>query len=815
MNMVNVEKLIFDYHLVDCQRKNNIYSSIPYYMNKNLFLKLVDYSEILDKLCRKIISGLNNEYSDYIEYIKDFPYKDKILNLSSPVSEIFWVRYDAFLKESGGFFFSEFNYDKPCAQREIMYTGSMDIKNNVNKDFEKVFIDSFKDILIKNLNKNKTKYNIAILVDPCHYEEFHLAMLYKSRIENDMFNFIIVGPKNFEVINNKLYAFEKEIDVILRQFPTEYSSEIDDFDKIIELVSNNKVLILNDPRVIAIQCKTLFSYFWQLVKNNDKRLSEKEKNIIKECIPYTEILNSINIQYAEVDKNKYVIKPIYGRYSEDVYIGILHTKDEWKDVIKYVKDKKDDFILQEFCQIKKDASVFQDKERFIPKEAFCNFGVHLTNGIFSGICPRWTNGYLTCEEDTWISPIGYSEKSLSIEKVPVEGKERYNEWKKINEEVLFKHSFTGIYNKNDEYIGLDSLILNKKKYNELKWASEKITKIFSNVTKIVQDNFDSLGDVLGIDSLKNVATQKLTDNFTAVGRMDWVLDTQDNLNLLEINSETPAGLVESLYINDLIYSRFFSKFINPNSNLKMYIKESFKKILKDYSKQKDIKNIAVLSSTYYEDWYTCKAIYDILKELPYNVIQENIFDAEVYENKIYLQEQPMDAVFRYYPLDWFIKDEMEDTLNTFISGTLSINPPSTIISQSKAFFALIWELNKQHLLTKEDSKIIEKYIPYTSLDVDLLNTTDFYMKPILDREGIGIKLSSDVSECPKFECVFQERVNIEPVEYTVHATDGFSKKLLYPVIGTFITSDKFAGIYTRLGNLVTDRCCIYAPLYVK
>jgi hypothetical protein len=123
------DKFLFQYFMLHSKRKDNIYSKNPFYITNEEYRQFVDTSIVLNGLVLRIINNINSTFSDFIEYIPDFKYKEQILNLKRPFQNVFWVRYDGFLKKDGGIFYSEFNYDKPCAEREILITGDMKVYN--------------------------------------------------------------------------------------------------------------------------------------------------------------------------------------------------------------------------------------------------------------------------------------------------------------------------------------------------------------------------------------------------------------------------------------------------------------------------------------------------------------------------------------------------------------------------------------------------------------------------------------------------------------------------------------------------------------
>jgi len=259
--------------MLNSTRKEDVYCTVPFYLSEEEHSQFESSSEILDKLVFRIMASINTEFEDFKNYIPDFQYKEEIVNLKRPMSKVFWVRYDGFLKADGGVFYSEFNYDKPCAQREILATGDMEAYKNINSDYRAKFLLAFNELLKRQ--PQKEKYRIALLSDPCHYEETHLMFLFKKELALDNVEFVLTGPKNLYVVENKVYAFEKPIDIIIRLFPTEFSNEINQFGEILKVFEDYKVDIVNDPRVIIGQCKNLYTYLWKLVKSKDNRLMDE------------------------------------------------------------------------------------------------------------------------------------------------------------------------------------------------------------------------------------------------------------------------------------------------------------------------------------------------------------------------------------------------------------------------------------------------------------------------------------------------------------------------------------------------------------
>lgn len=819
------EHILFNYYLISSTREDEICSQFPFYLDKEVFDEMVYSADILNKLSVRIIKDMISDKNSSVNSLEDFLLKNDILNIKTPLQPFFWVRYDAFQREEGGIFFSEFNYDKPCAQREIILSNEL---CNINSPNSK-FVDKFKESFLKMwkaFGKDKSTPRVAILVDPGHYEELHLAYLYIDLLKPLGFEFIIAGGDNLEVRENRLFAFGLEVDIILRQYPTEFLYEINNISDILELVNTKTVLMINDPRAIIGQTKGLFARLWKLVEDKSDYLSPEEILVIKKTIPYTKIFDKSLSDEVLKNKDNYVIKAVYGRYSEEVYIGKMLTMDEWIETVKYVSECEFPHILQEFCPIKKENVLRYNGEYYQEEDAYANYGIYIIEEEVCGTCIRWSKDYLTRDDTIWMSPIGIRESSLKIDNLIASSDYAYEDirkaaWQEINDRATFKWGLTDNYTGNIESFLLQGLILSEQDYREIRLATEMMVDIFKKTAWLVMDNSSIFCPVLGIDdALLSLMSKYFTENICCIGRFDWVFDSIGNLKLLEFNSETPAGIFESILLNEEIIDRLDIKYINPNSKLKALIQDTFKEIINDYCSRfkKEVKNIGILASPNHEDWYTIQGIFECVKSLPFNFVLGDIANTKYEDGKLYLYDMELHAVYRHYPIDWIASDtSLKDLMKAIENGILSINMPYTLIYHSKAFFALIWELLDNSFYSRKEEECIKKYIPYTCLSLKKMDEADFCVKPFLGREGQGIiySIESNNLKVSKNENIFQKRVDIQSVQVDLYSTIKKRRTVQFPVIGGYVIGNNFGGIYTRVGNKITNKCSYYLPTFVK
>ncbi|SHK19904.1 Glutathionylspermidine synthase [Clostridium cavendishii DSM 21758] len=808
--------LLLDYNVVSTTRTKQVYTLEPHFIDKKQGEEFIQSSEKLHKLVMKVVRGINTEFNDYKKYIPEFPFRNEILNMQSELPEFLWTRYDGFFKEDG-IFYSEFNYDKPCAQRECALMEEQGYGEQLTLNFRKNLSEALIRIL-KGRFQDKQRFNIAFLTAPSKYEETHLGIFLKEMFQSENkqvdLDIILTGPTNLYIEEDTLKAFNKNIDVVIRLYPTEFMYECTCFKEMIKLHELGKILILNDPRAILAQSKSLYAYLWKLVLTKDDRLSMEERESVLKYLPYTEILDKYCLEKARKNKNSFVIKPVFGRYSIDVFIGMLHNEKEWEESLNYVEKIMNEkpFILQSFEKIE-DEVVICDNGGFKHQiQSFGNYGIFLGCDKVIGNLIRWNADYLTDEDTTFITPIGLKDREIRLSEISVEALER------IKSKALIEYGFSGAYVKNYDYLSVNVVTISEKKLRELSYATDSLAKIFLKTQNAIKANLEVFSEILAIEDLKEFLNQEKFRELCFIGRMDFIIDKCGNLKVLEINSETPAGIIEAINIQGEYFNEIKAnnELIDPNKVLKEKLKVNARNIINKYKNEIKVETIAILGTTYYEDFYTMKGIFEVLKEeFPEcELIIGNIYDLEVRGEEVYVYGRKIDAMYRYFPLDWFNQDdEMKKVLPMFNKKVISLNPLQSIISQSKGFFSAIYELLKYNFYSKEEAEIIQKYIPLTSYDYRDLNTANFVVKPMLGREGEGVKISSEINNFVDSDVVFQELIYSETVKAKVKVCNNKWRENLYPVIGAFVVNEEFAGVFTRLGGKITKNICMYAPLF--
>jgi len=811
--------LNFEYYMISSPREVEAFSNFPVFLEPDTYGQMITAANILYKLVNRLVLQLLDSPWDHSSFLlPDFPFRQPILSLPIDLPSFFWARYDAFERAEGGIFFSEFNYDKPCAQREIMVSDWVNPEGNPNQNFAEKFRQGLVR-LWKDYGSGSTSPTVGIMVDPNHYEETHLAFLYADMIKPLGYPCLLLGGQNLTVTNDVVSAFGQPLDIILRQYPTEFSNEVHDYSKLLKLIAQRKVLILNDPRAIIPQAKSLFAYLWYLYDSRACMLTDDELTIIRDTIPYTRIFTPIDIAELESERERWVVKPVFGRYSEGVHIGAMMNDDEWKVVLQEVSQCGVLHVMQEFIPIRRRVVSSFNGNRYEDTIGFGNFGIYFTLGEFTGICARWSSDYLNRDDMAWFSPVGVrksADPSIMMQPSAYSESEHRCLWNEIAEKAAFQHNYTASYTGEWESFTLEHIRISRAMYNEIIYATEELGKVFVRTRNFLQKNFELFAPLLSIPScLQSLAENDQEEWLTLLGRFDWAVDRHGDLRLLELNTDTPAGF-ESVVLNNLLHS-FCPGAEDPNRGLLDLLAEQYSHLL-NRSSHKPVKTLALVGCpSSEEDWFQLMLVGEVLKSQVNEVVLGDVSGLELRDGYLTLYGQQVDALYRHYPLDWLAEEQQYQRLISGLDRLHMINPPSALIPQSKAFLAIVWQLLQQGFYLQKEADLIRRYIVPTYLSWP---GKPCIIKPYWGREGQGVVFSyqlqpDQIRGLAEQDLVYQELVDIGPVDITVYNTCEKQFQVAYPILGAFLVGDRFGGLYTRLGSQITNRYAVVAPTFVE
>jgi glutathionylspermidine synthase len=200
-------------------------------------------------------------------------------------------------------------------------------------------------------------------------------------------------------------------------------------------------------------------------------------------------------------------------------------------------------------------------------------------------------------------------------------------------------------------------------------------------------------------------------------------------------------------------------------------------------------------------------------------------------NKPFLLGQPIDAIYRLFPIETFWRDPIFLAyLQANLNGSFKcLNNLRGFLAQSKAILAWIWQQRHNSTLFDEaEQKIISAHLPPTYFIKDFALTDnkykpqDFIVKEFFGREGAqvfdGTKLTE--TEWQTFQqegtYIVQQRVELTTLPHSwLDAAGNLQTGATTPCVGSFLIGDKWGGCYSRLGGPITDSTAQFVPTLLQ
>lgn len=389
-----------------------------------------------------------------------------------------------------------------------------------------------------------------------------------------------------------------------------------------------------------------------------------------------------------------------------------------------------------------------------------------------------------------------------------------------NDDLLALGFSWGTLYENEEwnqYMSLDTIPISKENYIKIMEATEKIGSIIQKFYLHLWYSPELMGQLKFNPHLYDAVKGGRAPFFSHLARFDLIVNG-DDIKLIEINADTPTGLVEPSLVNRYLVAD--TDYKHPNNHEKCLTK-----MWDDFIENHRITKGETIYFTSYdwhaEDHETTEFIMSYcnhpLKE--YIGVQDILVDEKgVYD----WHGNPIQYLYRLYPLEYMLDDVDEQgrplgrwLLQHIANGKVTLlNPPSSLIPQHKGFLALLWhEYENGKFFTDEEKEIIEKYFLPTYFKPGLLK--DYVEKPIFGREGGGVRIvTSDVQEEDSTEyyrnqdMIYQKYV--EMPKQVIDTWDGpYEGRLL---IGSHFIGGQAAGIFYRIGEAITGNLSMFAPV---
>ncbi|OYD08080.1 glutathionylspermidine synthase family protein [Paludifilum halophilum] len=366
---------------------------------------------------------------------------------------------------------------------------------------------------------------------------------------------------------------------------------------------------------------------------------------------------------------------------------------------------------------------------------------------------------------------------------------------------------------------------------ELAFATEALGGIFTRMVSVLRQGEDELLEELGLpEPTRNAVRLSVAEEVpTIIGRFDFAR-TAEGLKMLELNSDTPTGIVEAFYVNGRVCTAFGME--DPNRGAEDELAAAFQEMVSEYrSKHYPVDHIVFSALGWHEE--DAGTTRYLMNRSGLSARFVPLEDLRVKGDRLYAgtgeKSIPVDVWYRLHALEMLAEDEDRDgyptgvhILDLIARGKLAvINPPGAFIAQTKALQALIWNLHETgQFFTPEEHEMIDTYMLPTYLENRFQGRFPYVVKPVFGREGGAVVLcDSDGSVAAKDGepaywdqmMVYQRRVELEQVE-TETMKGLFRGHRLW---GSFLVNGKASAILSRVDGPITGNLSYYLPVGVE
>ena len=804
-------------------------SSTPLAVDPSEARALTRSAVALDRLLRRLADGLLAGDPALAGFaLPDFPLAKDIYAPGPLRAPLFWGRFDIFERAGGGLAALEYNCDKPAGQREIWASEEIGpTRGNPNRGARARFGRQLANAWRRHAGRMRRSPRLAILCDPAHREEFRLAYLFGLQARALGWEWEVVDPHTLTVEDDRAVAYGLPVDIILRHYPAEYLYELPAARALLEA----HVLWLNHPRAVAAQSKSALAALWTLLREC-RWLTRTEAALVERLVPPTGLASEAGwLDRARARPEDWVLKPVLGRYSERVAAGALASTGEWQAALDAAAASPADWVVQAFVP---------PRRRWLPSPAggqpgYVNWGVYLAGGEPAGICPRFQPTPLTDDATVWWAPLVIRRERpappVVLEPVAsvmreMRGNGVGRTWRDIADGGAFR-GYTNTWTDGLANFSLAAIALTPGAWDELGYATRVLGRAVRRVLAHLRGRPELLG-VLGVpETLAPLCVAADSgDEWSFLSRFDWAWTADGRWKLLEINSDTPAGLWETGSIEREVAK--VHRGVAPLSRgFWPALVESWRRSVERAlgqgaaGRRLCVGLVGAVGSPEDADQLRAHARAAGLALPRASLATGRPEDLTVGGGTVRLGGRRIDVLFRYYPLDWLAGPRWAPLLDAVTRGSIALLPDAqALIPQSKAFLALLWELEGQGFFPPAEAAAVTRYVACTSLGPERFGRRPYVVKPYLEREGLGVRFSGEIAprelgRLVKGPVVCQERVAVTRARVPVATGRGWRREARHLIFGVFLAGSDVAGIYTRAGSRITGREAVYVPALLR
>jgi glutathionylspermidine synthase len=304
------------------------------------------------------------------------------------------------------------------------------------------------------------------------------------------------------------------------------------------------------------------------------------------------------------------------------------------------------------------------------------------------------------------------------------------------------------------------------------------------------------------------------------GRFDCLLDMTGSWRIIEYNSDTPSGGREATGLEPAV-ARLFPGVRPLNTRPRRQLVDTLLERMRSHARPVGLVGI-VATHSWIEDIAQATWLAALLREAGQPALVGDVTDLATRRGRIMLRGQPIDALYRFYPVERLYRHAVFASLcEAAIDGRLlMLNGLRGFLAQSKACLAWLWANRDQ--LDAAQCAAIERHLPATLMARDPRATqlmADGVVKHVNGREGDSVVFGSTLDaqgwDARLLEGGYVVQRAVRSPALTDVEVDDVHRQVRcisprYACVGSFSIGGRFGGCYTRLDGPITSARATYA-----
>jgi glutathionylspermidine synthase len=311
-----------------------------------------------------------------------------------------------------------------------------------------------------------------------------------------------------------------------------------------------------------------------------------------------------------------------------------------------------------------------------------------------------------------------------------------------------------------------------------------------------------------------------------VGRFDFLLDVHNEWRVLEYNSDTPSGVRETIGGERLVQAAMASSgaYRRLGRSLAGHLRRAFRRLLG--AARRPVRRLGLVTGAgYAEDLAQLLFLRELLRGVGPEIVLGDIHNLAARRGRVYLLGQEIQALYRLYPVERLYGQAVfPGLMEAALAGrVLLLNPVAALLAQDKALMAWMWARRESEWFPPDERAAIRRHLPETYLIRDLpadLDRRAFVIKEFFGREGEEIYFGENIDDADWERCrawrtfVVQRVVESQEVEDLIWRGDACAPGRRVPCVGSYLSDNRWAGLYVRLGDRVTTNRAQHVGAFV-